>query len=154
MHATKSLVIVVITLVVMVSVMAATMHLIPVSSGLTSGAKHCRTNDPGVAFRTDMTPFTKAEVEQEINAHPFLTTSGKPAMVNEIVLVTSEDASLLMKGEYVGVPDNALVWYVQFCGPFLQRNGPYGYTPVTYPLGEEVFDAQSGWKLLWGMRGL
>jgi hypothetical protein len=101
-----------------------------------------------------MTPFTKAEVEQEINAHPFLTTSGKPAIVNEIVLVTSEDASLLMKDEYIRVPDNALVWYVQFCGPFQHRNEPYGYTPGTYPLGEEAFDAQSGWNLLWGMHDL
>lgn len=154
MHTTKSPVIGVITLVVVVSVTAATIHFIAASSGLTSGGKHCRTNDPVVPFRTDVTPFTKAEVEQYINAYPFLTTSGKPAVVNEIVLVTSKDAGLLMKGEYVGVPDNALVWYVQFCGPFLQGNGPPGYKPVTYPLGEEVLDAQSGRLLVGGMRGL
>src|SRR5215467_4687817 len=85
MYATKSLVIGVITLVVVVSVTAATIHFIAASGGLTSGGKHCRTNDPVVPFRTDVTPFTKAEVEQYINAYPFLTTSGKPGVVNEIV---------------------------------------------------------------------
>jgi hypothetical protein len=152
MCGTKPLVIGVIALVVVSA--AATAYFVTASHVSASVPTHCRTKDPVVHFRTDKTAFTKADVERYVKAYPAMTTSGKPAVVNEIVLVTSKDARLLMKDAYVGLPDNALVWYIQFCGPLLEDMGPLGYKPVTYPLGEEVLDAQSGRQLVWGMRNL
>jgi len=124
-------------------------------SNSSQSSQHCNNGDPAVISHSDETTFTRTAIEQYIKTHAFaggLTISGKKPIVNEILLISSHDASMLMKGEYVGVPDNKLVWYVQYCGPFLLDWVPYGVKPPTYPLGQEVFDAQTGQMLLWGER--
>jgi hypothetical protein len=59
-----------------------------------------------------------------------------------------------MKGEFVGIPDSGMVCYVELYGPFYTTmiSVPPGQTlPPTIDKGVEVFDAQTGNLLLWGL---
>jgi hypothetical protein len=60
-----------------------------------------------------------------------------------------------MREEYIGLPDNARVYYVVVKGPFLMTGIPSVTNPKgphTFNLGEEAFDAKTGNRLVWGIR--
>lgn len=105
--------------------------------------------------KTGIPAFTLADVEQYFKEHPVLTTAGKPGTIVKIAFMTSKQASILMKGESVGLPDDALVCYVELHGPFL-LNGisvPPGATiPVVQNI-QYVIDAQTGSELVFGSVG-
>jgi hypothetical protein len=66
--------------------------------------------------------------------------------------MTSRNASRVMRGEYVGLPDDALVYYVLLKGPFIPENiiTLTGADSGIVDRMEEVFDAYTGNQLLWG----
>lgn len=97
--------------------------------------------------------FTAADVQQYIKTHGCRcgpTVSGNPSTVIKILFITSHEASVLLNGEFIGRPDNALVCYVELRGPFVQ-GGPHPPTTQTpiVDVGIEIFDAQTGNILLW-----
>lgn len=99
--------------------------------------------------------FTVADVRQYLATHAFPggpTVSGAPSTIVQIVFITSKQASELMQGESIGLPDKALVCYVELHGPFLltKAHTPPGQPTPVAPNGELVFDAQTGNLLLWG----
>jgi len=67
--------------------------------------------------------------------------------VVKVQFVTSKQASDLLQGEYIGLPDNALVCYVVVSGKFVF---PSSTTDDTYYLAVEVFDAHNGNLILNG----
>ena len=61
---------------------------------------------------------------------------------------------MLMGGEYISRPDSALVCYVELRGPFFPTHvsvPPGQALPETVDGGIEVFDAQTGNLLVWGV---
>ncbi|HLG65101.1 MAG TPA: hypothetical protein VKY19_24420 [Ktedonosporobacter sp.] len=95
--------------------------------------------------------FTAADVRAYFQAHPtppqMSLAPGHTAKILSIDFITSKEASQRMKGESVGLPDNALVCYVQLSGPFLL--GMISRPPGTKPIPPSdtatvVFDAQTG----------
>jgi len=99
--------------------------------------------------------FTSADVRAYLSTHPFMSgppVKGATPTILEIKFMTSKQASALMRGESVGLPDTAIVCYVKFHGPFTQVNAsvPPGAKPL--PLadtGVEIFDGQTGNLLMW-----
>ena len=102
----------------------------------------------------------------------FVTSFGMPrclvvnnghATVLKILLITAQQASILMQGEDIGRPASALVYYVQVQGPF-ETDGLSApassiiSTPTqaptttykTWSVGEMVFDPSTGNLLVWG----
>lgn len=80
------------------------------------------------------------------------TASGGLPKIVVVQLMTSRNASKVMGGEYVGLPDDALVYYVLLKGPFIPE---FVITVAGAPAGivgnmDEVFDAYTGNQLLWG----
>jgi outer membrane protein assembly factor BamB len=101
--------------------------------------------------------FTTADVEHYIQANGFAggpTVSGAPPTILKILFVSSKQASDLMHGESTGLPDDALVCYVELRGPFnpVMISEPPGASGPQKPveIGEEVFDAETGNLLVWG----
>jgi hypothetical protein len=91
-------------------------------------------------------------VEQYFKEHPVLTTAGKTGTIVKIAFMTSKQASILMKGESAGLPDDALVCYVELHGPFLLTGisvPPSGKIPVVQNI-QYVIDAQTGSELVFG----
>ncbi len=80
------------------------------------------------------------------------TVSGGVPKIVVIQIMTSRNASKVMDGEEVGLPDDALVYYVLLKGPFI----PEFILAITsvrissVDRMEEVFDAYTGNQLLWG----
>ena len=118
-----------------------------------------KSNDgaPAIPAHQDNTLITVPEVENYGLTHPCAvgpTVSGNTPGIIVIQLMTSRNASNVMHGEYVGLPDDALVYYVLLKGPFI----PVGIITVTsvrissVDLIEEVFDAYSGNELVWGTK--
>ncbi len=101
--------------------------------------------------------FTAADVRRYYLIHSFSagpTVSGAPPTIVSIRFITTKDAQALMGGEPIGLPDNAMVCYVELRGPFYPKyvSVPPGQTlPATFDAGVEVFDAQTGNLLLWGV---
>lgn len=86
--------------------------------------------------------------------------NGGHLKVMKVLLVTAQEASVLLGGEYIGRPDNALVYYVEVYGPFTTnvQLGPSVSTLSTtaqtsrpFAIGQIVFDASTGNLLLWGI---
>ena len=101
------------------------------------------------------TLLSVADVQQYVLTHPSSigpTVSGGVPKIVVIQLMTSRNASRVMGGEDVGVPDDALVYYVLLKGPFI----PEFILAITsvrissVDRMEEVFDAYTGNQLLWG----
>jgi hypothetical protein len=107
----------------------------------------------------DKTLLTVADVQQYVDTHQFPggpTIKGVQLKIVLLQLMTSQEASIQMKGEDIGLPDNAKVYYVEVSGPFIMEgvltvSSPKN--PQTFDLGEEAFDAQTGNLLVWGIRG-
>lgn len=105
----------------------------------------------------DGTLLAVADVQQYVSTHPFPigpVAPGAHLKLVSIQLMTSKEASIQMRGEYIGLPDNALVYYVVVKGPFLENilsvTNPTG--PHTFNLGEEAFDAKTGNLLVSGIK--
>jgi len=82
--------------------------------------------------------------------------NGEQLKVEVLQLMTSREASIQMRGEYVGLSDNAKVYFVVVKGPFFMKGILSATSPKgsqTLNLGEEVFDAKTGNLLVWGIRG-
>jgi hypothetical protein len=106
--------------------------------------------------------FTQADV---VN---FITQNGSPAgplvagahlTILKIQFTTAKQASMLMEGESIGIPDNAPVCYVLLQGPFLAKDvhmSPqaaselHGRIPVASRV-DLVLDGRTGNLLVWGI---
>lgn len=95
------------------------------------------------------------DVQRYVLTHPCPigpTVSGGLPRIMVIQLMTSRNASKVMGGESVGLPDNALVYYVLLKGPFIPE---FVITITGMDIGiadsmDEVFDAYTGNQLVWG----
>jgi hypothetical protein len=67
------------------------------------------------------------------------------------VFLTADQVTALLGGEYVGVPGDTLLCFVQVKGQF-EAPGPSGST-VKFTSGYEVFDAHTGNLLMAGALG-
>lgn len=100
--------------------------------------------------------FTVADVKLYIEKTGFVGGSpvnGAHLVISKIAFVTSKQASALAQGEAIGLPDSAIVCYVELQGPFILTNMaslPPGAKVPTVQKGEEVFDATTGNLLMWG----
>jgi hypothetical protein len=102
--------------------------------------------------RSGTPAFTVADVKQYFKAHPMLTTAGKPGTLVKVAFMASKQASTLTNGESVGIPDDAMVCFVELHGPFVLNNVsmPMG---AKAPTGQNVYyviDAQTGNQLEFG----
>lgn len=111
---------------------------------------------PAIIPKNNGTPaFTAADVNLYYLNHSFSagpTVSGAPPTVESVKFMTSGEARTLMKGEYIGIPDSAMVCYVVLRGPFYPMNvsvPPGQAPPAILDTGIEVFDAHTGNLLLW-----
>jgi outer membrane protein assembly factor BamB len=102
--------------------------------------------------KTGIPAFTLADVERYFEKHPMLTTAGKPGTIVKLAFMTSKQASILMKGESTGLPDDALVCYVELHGPFqVNISVPRGAKePPSVQNVHFVIDAQTGAELVFG----
>lgn len=111
---------------------------------------------PAIAPRANGAMLTTADVERYISTHPIIggqTVSGQAPQIMQVLLTTSQKASQIMGGEYVSASANLPVYYVLLNGPFLMENIhlPPGEPVPTAHEYEEVFDAQTGNLLVWGI---
>ena len=113
---------------------------------------------PAITPRIKGVPaFTAGDVGLYYQNHSFSagpTVSGAPPTIVSVRFITSQEAQVLMGGESVGLPGNALVCYVELRGPFYPKlvSVPPGQElPTTVDTGIEVFDAQTGNILLWSV---
>jgi hypothetical protein len=99
--------------------------------------------------------ISKTDVENYVKIHPFQggsAISGTTPKVVAINYITSKEASQLLKNDSIGLADTAMVYYVQWEGPFNTTNvdRPQGAIfPTSVSKGVEIFDAQTGNLLLW-----
>ncbi len=89
-----------------------------------------------------------------LKTHPFVggpTVKGVRASIVSIQFITSEQASVLMRGEQTGLPPTASICYVKLHGPFtpVAPLAPGAKQLPTVPYGVEIFDAQTGNLLMW-----
>ena len=120
---------------------------------------HYTDGAPAIPSHKDGTLLTATDVQQYVSTHPFPggpVVPGAQLKIQVLQLMTSQEASIQMRGEYIGLPDNASVYYVVVKGPFLLTGIPSVTSikgPNKFELGEEVFDAKTGNRLVWGIRG-
>lgn len=102
--------------------------------------------------------FTTQDVER------YVSQTGSPAgpLVKgahltfiKILFISSAQASYIMGGEYVGLPDNAPVCYVLIHGPFLMTNASFSPAehikqPPVVATTEIVLDGRTGNLIVWG----
>lgn len=113
---------------------------------------------PAIARKGNTSLLTTADVAHYVTAYPFpggpMASGGVPTIII-LQLMTSREASNLLGGEDIGLPDNAQVYFVVLRGPFVMENMhvPPGEQVPAVDRGDEVFDAQTGNLLLWGIDG-
>jgi hypothetical protein len=95
-----------------------------------------------------------SDVQTFIKVHPFqggVAVPGTKPKLAAIDLITSKEASQRLHDTYIGLSDNALVYYVEWQGPFNVVNAsiPQGVTPKPAAKGVEIFDTTTGNLLLW-----
>lgn len=92
--------------------------------------------------------FTGDDVKSYIATHPQMLPAapGKPApIVNSVQFLTAGQASALLQGESIGLPDTSLVCLVRVQGTFVNTYTPPGVSNGgTYTTATLVFDAQTG----------
>lgn len=93
--------------------------------------------------------FTRDDVVHYVAAHPQVlgAVPGTPApTVTSVQFVTAKQASTLLHGEAIGLPDTASVCYVRVQGTFVFNDAPpaFGSKAVTYSAAVLVFDAHTG----------
>jgi hypothetical protein len=97
--------------------------------------------------------YSEVDAIQYVTAHPMPRNHAGSAEHPTAVVarfMTIAQVSALIQGGSTGLPDDALVCYVELQGNFIFP-GPDGPGP-TYHRGYEVFDAYSGNLLLFGAR--
>jgi hypothetical protein len=109
---------------------------------------------PAIMPRNDCMPsFTAQDVLDYEDAHPFsamrVESVGKPK-ITKIWFITSAEASGQMHGEFIGIPDDALVCYVEFYGTFRTGSAPGGQPTERTGTASQVFDAHTGNLLVAG----
>ena len=110
---------------------------------------------PAIPAYPGNTLLSVADVQRYILMHPCPigpTVSGGLPKIIVIQLMTCRNASKIMDGEYIGLPDDTLVYYVILKGPFIPE---FVITVASEKVGiadrmDEVFDAYTGNRLLWG----
>jgi hypothetical protein len=126
------------------------------SVGVPAITPHINLNNP------NLPTFTVSDVTQYVlkyGSPEGPLTQGSHITFEKIVFVTSPEASVLMKGESTGLPNNALVCYVLIHGPFkatgMHLDPVFGIkTAPVVPLTEIVYDARTGKMLVWGVTGI
>jgi hypothetical protein len=80
-----------------------------------------------------------------------LTLSGSKPVITQIVFITNKQLRDIRPNRHVGLPDTAIICYVQFQGPFSGNNHslPHGARPGIFQKGDMVFDARTGNLLSW-----
>ena len=102
----------------------------------------------------DKACFTVDDVKEYVTTHAIPQAgviSDKPAKILSIEFITGKEASERMKGDSVGVEDNAPVCYVVLYGPFQMGSVPPGAKPLVSDRGFEIFDGRTGRLLVWGL---
>ena len=98
--------------------------------------------------------FTRDDVRQFFQTHGFsgrrFSSVGTPT-ITQILFVTSYEACELMQGESVGLPNDALVCYVELSGEFA-FSSPFSTQSTILHTGDVVFDARTGNLLVIGVR--
>jgi hypothetical protein len=110
---------------------------------------------PAIAPRNDCSPsFTVQDVLDYESAHPFATMRSEPVgtpKITKIWFITSAEASGQMAGESIGIPNDALVCYVEFYGAFRSYAPIPGSKPMEHTgTGVQVFNAHTGNLLVEG----
>jgi hypothetical protein len=111
---------------------------------------------PAIAPRNDCAPsFTVQDVLDYESAHPFTggmrTEPVGKLTITKIWFITSAEASGQMQGEFIGIPYDALVCYVEFYGTFRSYAPFPGSKPMEHTgTGSQVFDAHTGYMLVEG----
>lgn len=109
---------------------------------------------PAIAPRNDRTPsFTARDVLDYERTHPFMNHRMKPAgrpTVTKVLFITSAEASKRLGGEWIGLPDDALVSFVELYGTYTFAS-PFGQVSQRTGTMRQVFDAHTGVLLLSGM---
>jgi hypothetical protein len=84
----------------------------------------------------------------------FVTMRSEPVgtpKITKIWFITSAEASRRMAGESIGIPNDALVCYVEFYGTFRSYAPIPGSKPMEHTgTGAQVFDAHTGNLLVEG----
>lgn len=109
----------------------------------------------GVTANDASPAFTENDVVAYLNKEGFPAgplVQGASLKILAFQFVPANQASALMKGEFIGRPDDALVCYVKVQGPFMLTYAhlPAGDTQTTADIGDIVFDAHTGNLLAWG----
>jgi hypothetical protein len=114
---------------------------------------------PAIPPRTNGTLLSIADVQHYVLTQPFPggpTVSHQQPKIVKLLLTTSRQASNLLGGEYVTSSENLKVYFVVLNGPFLMENIslPQGINEMpTANHVFEVFDAQTGNLIVWGIYG-
>ncbi len=97
--------------------------------------------------------FSRDDVLQFFQTHGFsglrFGSVGTPT-ITLILFTTSYEACELMQGESVGVPNDALVCYVELSGEF-EFGSPFSNRATILHRGDAVFDARTGNLLVMGV---
>jgi hypothetical protein len=106
---------------------------------------------------TGTTPgFTADDVAQYTELHGFAggpTVSGDQPVIAKVMFIGGGEASKLLGGATVGLPDDYLVCYVELRGPLVLSGMslPPGMKPPIVETAHEVFDAHTGNLLVFGV---
>lgn len=108
---------------------------------------------PAITSRNNCTPsFTVQDVVDYERAHPFsnhrMTPVGTPKLT-KVLFITSAEASKRLGNEWIGLPDDALVCFVELSGTY-QFSPPMGPTSEHTGTMHQVFDAHTGNLLVSG----
>lgn len=93
--------------------------------------------------------FTVEDVKRYIASHGFHggpTVTGNKPQIRVIAFISSKQASTRLHDASIGLPDTAVVCYVELGGPFQVRASlPSGAPPFPPSnIGVDIFDAQTG----------
>ena len=124
-----------------------------VALGVPAITPHIQGNKILVRANTANPRIKISDVRAYLKTHQFpggTPIAGNKPRVALIELMTCKEASQRLKGEYIGLSNNSLVYYVEWHGHFaVNGSPPAGYTPKPVDKGVELFDAMTGNLLLW-----
>ncbi|MHB8599136.1 MAG: hypothetical protein ACYDER_20280 [Ktedonobacteraceae bacterium] len=123
---------------------------VPYTTGMPAIRPHPVSSSPGTPSFTvdDVKAYIPTATEPRL-----VPVLGAHLTIEQVLFVSSKEATQLMRGESPGLPDDALVCFVLLKGPFYVQ---VGYAPgsqanpaATAPKIGEVFDAHTGNLLEW-----